>query len=171
MEIMQTYDKGITIQGLVAYYPLTGKYIAYNTLYKYGSVQNLDGKEEPQLRRWTYASAFDYTFYHLERGTFLNSGFSQDSCAEGCLRCFGKGICFECIEGYALKGVNCIKVEYYFATLPAKNANDINIDMVIPNDQIPQPEITITFWIKIYGNKGDANGYDIFYYSDSLKIM
>jgi hypothetical protein len=43
--------------------------------------------------------------------------------------------------------------------------------MVIEYDEMPQPEITITFWIKIFGNDGTNPNYDVFYYSDSTDTL
>ena len=171
LQITQTYGKEITIQGLVAYYPLTGKYIAYNTLYTYDSEIKLTGKTEPQLRRFNYASQFDYTKKELPLYSFLDeNGETALSCEGNCFRCFGKSKCYECIEQYALQGNKCVLIEYYFATLPAKDSNGANVELTISHGPLPQTEITITFWIKLYGNSGEDQNYDIFYYSDTLKI-
>ena len=173
LEIVRTYGKGISIQGLVAYYPLTGRYISYNTLYTYDSnIDRQDTKNEPQFRQWNYASKFDFTKELLDRGKYVNNSLlTVDDCSPGCERCFSNDGCYECMPEFSLQGNSCTKTKYYFPTFPAKDSNNNNVAMVIEYDEMPQPEITITFWIKIFGNDGTNPNYDVFYYSDSTDTL
>ena len=149
------------INSILCYFPLSNQYIANNKIRDLDIDLQSDSNYQCSvsleygmygLKKFNYGKKFDiidgnniddgYYCQHASDPPFI------DSCDVGCLRCWEKTFCYQCLSGYFLSGRKCIKAEddnYYFRS-PNGSGNDVVLNYGSLNDGM-----TISFWTKPIG--------------------
>ena len=157
---------------LKLFYPLIASKINYNLLEEVVDgkdsilVQHEESYDFNSLDKWgfyNYAINFDWGEERSENmGRFISSmdgiQITSQECSQNCARCYSKATtnCYQCSDGYVLKGMTCIVTNgYRYLKVPSANKKKVSLEI----DETPgflghirsYAGITIHFYMKFEG--------------------
>ena len=159
------------INGMIAYYPLYGKYIKNNYLSQ-GLTEEAGINIKESSNIWGFPQYnlginFDYINAFNKKGKYIDDNKTLDNCSNNCQRCFFKENCYECNVGYyLLENGTCMPNGNYVLKLPSS----LDPIPITKNEIDNSNSFTITFWIKLFGFLSSNSINDIIKYSDNLKL-
>ena len=177
IDIIRRYDdifyrETSRISGMIAYYPLYGKYIAGNYLSQ-GLTDEAGINTQESNNIWGFPQYnlginFDFINVKEKYGYFLNENKDEKECQiDNCKRCFKGSACYECESGnFLLADGNCEQNKNYVLKLPST----LNSIPITKNEIGNSNSFTVTFWIKLYGFLSSTSVNDIIKYSNNLKL-
>lgn len=139
-------------------YPLSKEYFRDNTLTdpNIGADVNVNKDYDigDHLQLWNYCSTFDYVeIAHPSLGKHVKSLTTNPvtmDCPAGCARCWDDDTCFSCKSNFFLTtNSRCNEIKNYYFKSPSTSQTPQAIKIVF--DGINSEELTISFWIKLFG--------------------
>ena len=176
IDLIRRYDnifstESSRINGMIAYYPLYGKYIINNYLSQGLTLEaGMNITESNNIwgfPQYNLGINFDYVNAFDKNGMYIDNSKILKNCSDNCLRCFEVEKCYECKHGYyLLENGSCQMNSNYVLKLPSS----LDSIPITKNEIHNSNSFTITFWIKLFGFLSSNSINDIIKYSDNLKL-
>ena len=170
IDLIQAFNTKMLTQtpkSLIINYPLSIKYMDNNIFINSinPNFENIDFSltnsneiyNKDHIILHNYSTKFDWGNANMGKviKSITNYQIISESCDSNCKRCYEKennNKCYECKEGYVLKGQSCIySNKNYYLSIPSPSNKTIMFNIVNPNSDVTSLKgLTITFWLKFY---------------------